>query len=216
MGFPKTCTKAYEATVNDCTFSELSLLGGTGCSANCEIALEAAEDFVQRSCASLSAPGDSLIGQIFVGNLISFLCTPTSSPTTTTMTTAAASPSTSISMASDTATKTSTAAASGSARSASSTVASASSSATESSSSSSTSISSSSQTTTLTTSFTSTSTSSAGITSASSATQAYRGNNGNSGDSGGGSPFDGAGVLNMPQQQHMLFLCLIALFFGLR
>ncbi|KIW21455.1 hypothetical protein PV08_02035 [Exophiala spinifera] len=235
FGFPSSCTKAYETTVNGCSFSELSLLGGSGCSANCEIALEAAENFIQRTCAGLSAPGDSLIGQIFVGNLISFLCTPTSSPTTTAMTTAAASPSTSVSMASDTSTAKSTAA-SGSASTTTTTKASSASgsAATTESNPSSTSASSNSRsvsssattttapTTTLTTSFTSTSTTSADNTSASSTTQSSGSSNGNNGDSGGGSPFDapfstGAGVANMPQHQLLFFcLCVFAWLFGLR
>ncbi|KIW60393.1 hypothetical protein PV05_00610 [Exophiala xenobiotica] len=238
MGFPQLCTKAYSTTITDCELDEFPLLGGSGCSANCQIALEAAGTFIQRACASLSAPGDSLIGQIFIGNVIDFLCTPTSSQTTTTMTTAAASPSSSMSMASDTMTTSSTAsqAASSAVTTSSSSAASVtsagsttttttkeSSSVTKSSSASrSTSVSSSSSlTTTLSTSSTSTSTSSStSTTRTSSATQASSAGNGNTGGSGGGSPFDepfstGTGVLVAPHHQ-LLFLCLVGLIFILR
>ncbi|KAK7905726.1 hypothetical protein LTR67_000450 [Exophiala xenobiotica] len=240
MGFPQLCTKAYSTTVNDCELDEFPLLGGSGCSANCQIALEAAGTFIQRACASLSAPGNSLIGQIFVGNVVDFLCTPTSSQqTTTTMTTAAASPSSSLSMASDTMTTSSTAsqAASSAVTSSSSpatsvtsagttttTTTKESSSVTESSSASrSTSDSSSSSLTitTLSTSSTSTSTSSStSTTRTSTATQAPSRGNGNTGGSGGGSPFDepfstGTGVLVAPHHQ-LLFLCFVGLIFILR
>ncbi|KAI1624920.1 hypothetical protein EDD37DRAFT_370784 [Exophiala viscosa] len=84
-GFPSLCTKAYGTLIDSCQVSDFPGVGGTGsCSVNCEIALETVQIIVRRACYGEEAPADSLIGQLFIGNVVAFLCDQPSAATTST------------------------------------------------------------------------------------------------------------------------------------
>ncbi|KIW98067.1 uncharacterized protein Z519_01651 [Cladophialophora bantiana CBS 173.52] len=109
IGFSTSCTLAYDTPVNDCDINDFRGLGGTGsCSTDCQLSLEASQRFVQRFCSGEQADGNSLIGQLFVGNVVNFLCgddtaTSATMATTTQGTTQASSAAeSSMSMATDT------------------------------------------------------------------------------------------------------------------
>ncbi|KIW33810.1 uncharacterized protein PV07_00631 [Cladophialophora immunda] len=113
IGFSSSCTLAYDTPVNDCDLNDFQGIGGTGtCSNDCQSSLEASQRFVQRFCSGEQADGNSLIGQLFVGNVVDFLCgdnnsggatTATTTQGTTEATQTSTSAETSMSMATDTA-----------------------------------------------------------------------------------------------------------------
>ncbi|KIW85960.1 hypothetical protein Z517_01354 [Fonsecaea pedrosoi CBS 271.37] len=200
IGFSSSCTLAYSTPVNNCDLNDFRAIGGTGsCSAKCQSSLETSQRLVQRLCSGEKADGSSLIGQLFVGNVVNFLCgnvdTGATLASTTQETTEATQTSTfaETSMSSTASSETSTTETS-SVASTLTTSLSATASATKTTSSTSESTNQSSSTSSESTTSTLTSTSSSSESSStSSAASSSRAANSqvSGGGSGGGSPFDG-------------------------
>ncbi|EXJ55666.1 hypothetical protein A1O7_08595, partial [Cladophialophora yegresii CBS 114405] len=89
VGFSTPCTLAYDTPVNLCDNEDFQGIGGKGsCSSACQANLVASQGFVQRLCAGQQADGNSIIGHLFLGDIVDFLCGDNTNAATTTATTA--------------------------------------------------------------------------------------------------------------------------------
>ncbi|EXJ94222.1 hypothetical protein A1O1_02615 [Capronia coronata CBS 617.96] len=85
VGFSDSCTIAYSTPVGYCKLDDFPAIGGTdSCSQACQQALVAAQTFVQRACQGQQAAQNSLIGQLFTGDVVNYLCTTTDGDAATT------------------------------------------------------------------------------------------------------------------------------------
>ncbi|KAL2438664.1 hypothetical protein ABEF95_012854 [Exophiala dermatitidis] len=236
VGFSDYCTKAYGTTIANCNLNDFPAIGGAGsCSTKCEEALLSAQELVKRACQGQQAPLNSLIGQLFAGDVVSYLCTVNNgggagASTVTTKTVSTASVSSMVTASSQPAPSNTKSASSATDTSTASTATKGSNTSTSESTSTSTSISSSSApsstatsesaATTLLTSTSSSSSSTSSTTTAASSTKSPSSQGSNTGDSGGGSPFDGNfGSGTSPSMTplapyHFLFLCLVTILFS--
>ncbi|KAJ4509787.1 hypothetical protein HRR83_006888 [Exophiala dermatitidis] len=237
VGFSDYCTKAYGTTIANCNLNDFPAIGGTGsCSTKCEEALLSAQELVKRACQGQQAPLNSLIGQLFAGDVVSYLCTvnngggagvstvttkTVSTASISSMVTASSQPASSNTKSASFATDTSTASTATKGSNTSTSESTLISTSSSSSSASSTATSESPTTTLLTSTSASFSTSStSSTTAAASSTKSSSSQGSNSGDSGGGSPFDGNfGSGASPSKTllapyHFLFLCLVTILFS--
>ncbi|ETI21224.1 hypothetical protein G647_07569 [Cladophialophora carrionii CBS 160.54] len=231
VGFSTPCTLAYDTPVNLCDNDDFQGIGGKGsCSAACQANLVASQGFVQRLCAGQQADGNSIIGHLFSGDIVDFLCGDNTDAASTTATTAQTTlPSSSVqstmSMAVDTmppdtstgvtpssSTTTTTATSSSRTGSGSGTILTTTSTRPASSTSSSVPASVESETSSLAPASSSSETSS---TSSSASATSTSNSQGSAGGSGGGSPFDStfSGSASSPLMQVKLLSlsCLVAL-----
>ncbi|KIW64217.1 hypothetical protein PV04_09168 [Phialophora macrospora] len=109
VGFSTSCTLAYDTPVNLCENDDFQGIGGTGsCSSDCQTSLAASQVFVQRRCAGQQADANSVIGHLFLGDIVDFLCGDNNAASTTATTAQVTQPSNSaqstMSMAVDTVT----------------------------------------------------------------------------------------------------------------
>ncbi|KAJ9602958.1 hypothetical protein H2200_012738 [Cladophialophora chaetospira] len=238
VGFSTSCTLAYNTPVSRCDINDFQGVGGKGsCSADCQSSLIASQIFVQRLCAGQQADGSSVIGHLFTGDIVNFLCgdnnaaAPTAATTqantaatqaTTQANTAATQATTqsSMSMASNSVSSTTKTSSSGSAASNASVsgttlATSTSSQSTKASSSTSNSIPTSTESETSSLPSASSSSRSSSTSSSASATRTSNSGGSTSSDSGGGSPFDGTFVAAASQQtlqpKLLILSCIVAL-----
>ncbi|KEF53071.1 uncharacterized protein A1O9_10979 [Exophiala aquamarina CBS 119918] len=213
VGFSSTCTSSYQSSISNCNLNDLAGIGGSGsCSSNCQSSIRSAQSAVQRACSRETADLNSLIGKIFVGEAVEFLCDPVIETSTTTTTvgsaeTTAALTNTATAAATQTTAATSTAASSNSQSASPSTDSTTATSETSSSSAS------TDSTTFSITSFSTISTSTTSASAASTTTTRSNTSGGNAG--GGGSPFDPAGntaTFSKAIQPHFFVLTLILIF----
>jgi hypothetical protein len=76
-GFSRTCFGAYSQVLPDCSFNDLlSSVGGKngGCSVSCVSDLTGAQSDVQAACQGERASRQTVIGQMFLGSVVQFLC----------------------------------------------------------------------------------------------------------------------------------------------
>ncbi|KAK5060086.1 hypothetical protein LTR84_009970 [Exophiala bonariae] len=187
VGFSSGCTTSYQNSISNCNLNDLAGIGGSGsCSANCQSSIRSAQSAVQRACTRETADSNSLIGKIFVGEAVDFLCLPVVQTLTTT-TTVPSARTTAASTNTETATTETTAA-----RSTSSSSSQTETSSTDRSTATTESSASSSETSssTLETTSSSRSTGTTTTTSAAASTTTARSNGGDADTGGGGSPFD--------------------------
>lgn len=77
IGFSSSCTAAYSTRLPSCSFDDLlASVGGKnrGCSVSCISQLTELESIVQTSCQGERASRDTVIGQMFLGTVVEFLC----------------------------------------------------------------------------------------------------------------------------------------------
>jgi hypothetical protein len=107
VGFSSSCFNAYNTLLPDCSLADfLGSVGGRsgGCSVSCVSQLQTLQPIVQASCQGERAGRDTVIGQMFIGSVTSFLCGnnvggEASSTTTTTAETSLSTASTTMSAA---------------------------------------------------------------------------------------------------------------------
>ncbi|OCT44899.1 hypothetical protein CLCR_06216 [Cladophialophora carrionii] len=230
VGFSTPCTLAYDTPVNLCDNDDFQGIGGKGsCSAACQANLVASQGFVQRLCAGQQADGNSIIGHLFSGDIVDFLCGDNTDAASTTATTAQTTPPSSsvqstMSMAVDTMpldtstegtpSSSTTTTATGSSRTGSGGGTTLTTTSTRPASSAASSITASieSETSSLASASSSSATSS---TSSSASATSTSNSQGSAGGSGGGSPFDSTfsgSASSQPMQVKLLSLsCLVAL-----
>lgn len=94
IGFSSSCTAAYNTRLPSCSFDDLlSSVGGRngGCSVSCISELNDLQSTVQASCQGERAGRETVIGQMFLGTVVDFLCGNVVGGTATAGTTSSAS-----------------------------------------------------------------------------------------------------------------------------
>lgn len=77
VGFSQTCAGAYSQVLPSCSLDDLlASVGGKngGCSVSCVSELTAAQLEVQASCQGERASRQTVIGQMFLGTIVQFVC----------------------------------------------------------------------------------------------------------------------------------------------